>query len=111
MGNEHPTILPTENDERIYQHGQEVTSMTVREENTKLAYTFMVSEDFAFYQEKVLGSFLLLGVRNEKTGSIHPAHSPYFSIDEDVLPTGAIIHAAFAYSYLLNSTRIPISYS
>ena len=85
--------------------------MTVREENTKLAYTFMVSEDFAFYQEKVLGSFLLLGVRNEKTGSIHPAHSPYFSIDEDVLPTRAAIHAAFAYSYLLNSTRSPISYS
>ncbi|GFY88342.1 IAA-leucine resistant (ILR)-like 2 [Actinidia rufa] len=111
VGNEHPTIPPTVNDERIYRHVQEVTRMIVGEENTKLAPTFMGSEDFAFYQEKVPGSFLLLGVRNEETGSIHPAHSPYFSIDEDVLPTGAAIHAAFAYSYLLNLTRSPTSYS
>lgn len=60
----------------------------------------MGSEDFAFYLEQVPGSFLLLGVRNDKIGAIYPPHSPYFTIDEDVLPIGAAIHATFAHSYL-----------
>jgi len=55
--------------------------------------------------EKVPGTFILLGTRNEKSGSIYPAHSPYFFIDEDVLPIGAAIHAAFALSYHSYSTN------
>lgn len=76
--------------------------MVVGEDNTILAPTFMGSEDFAVYLERVRGSFLLLGVGNEKLGSVYPPHSPYYTIDEDVLPLGASIHAIFAFSYLLN---------
>lgn len=103
--NEHPTIPPTTNDERIYQLARQVSSKIVGEENTELAPLFTGSEDFAFYLEKVPGTFLLLGTRNEKSGSIHPAHSPYFFVDEDVLPIGAAIHAAFALSYHSYSTN------
>ncbi|KAJ9172092.1 hypothetical protein P3X46_015375 [Hevea brasiliensis] len=103
-GNENPTIPPTINDAKIYEHARRVSIEQVGEENTQLAPTFMGSEDFAFYQEKVPGSFWLLGIRNEKLGCIHPPHSPYFTVDEDVFPIGAAIHAAFAYSYLSNST-------
>ncbi|XP_052188001.1 IAA-amino acid hydrolase ILR1-like 1 [Diospyros lotus] len=108
-GREHPSIPPTVNDEIVSQHVKEISSMIVGEENTKLAPSFMGSEDFAFYLEKVPGSFLFLGIGNEKTGSIHPVHSPYFTIDEDALPTGAAIHAAFAYSYLQKLSRRAIS--
>ncbi|KAA8533089.1 hypothetical protein F0562_033378 [Nyssa sinensis] len=107
---ENPTIPPTLNDERIYEHVRWITSEIVGKENTKLAPNFMGSEDFAFFLEKVAGSFLLLGTKNEKIGAFYPAHSPYFAIDEDVLPIGAAIHAAFAYSYLSNSTRKAIDY-
>ncbi|CAL5421410.1 unnamed protein product [Camellia sinensis] len=110
-GDEHPTIPPTVNDERIYEHVQRVSSMIVGEEGVRLSPCSMGSEDFAFYQEKVPGSFLSIGTRNEKTGAVYPAHSPYFSIDEDALPTGAAIHASFAYSYLLNLTRKPSTHS
>lgn len=79
--------------------------MIVGEENVKLAPSFMGSEDFAVFLEKVPGSFLFLGTRNEKAGAIYPPHNPYFTIDEDVLPIGAAIHASFAYSCLLNSTN------
>ncbi|KAF2302464.1 hypothetical protein GH714_036441 [Hevea brasiliensis] len=103
-GTENPTIPPTINDAKIYEHARRVSIEQVGEENTQLAPTFMGSEDFAFYQEKVPGSFWLLGIRNEKLGCIHPPHSPYFTVDEDVFPIGAAIHAAFAYSYLSNST-------
>ncbi|GMP58087.1 hypothetical protein CsSME_00021888 [Camellia sinensis var. sinensis] len=110
-GREHPTIPPTVNDEGVHEHVKQILTTIVGEENTKMAPSFMGSEDFAFYQEKVPGLFLFLGIGNERTGSIYPVHSPLFTIDEDVLPTGASIHAAFAYSYLLNLTRKPISLS
>ena len=105
VGNEHPTIPPTANDERIYELVRQVSGEIVGEKNTKVAPAFTGSEDFAFYLEKVPGSFLLVGIRNEKTGSIHHPHSPYFFVDEDVLPIGAALHAAFALSYHSYSTR------
>ncbi|KAF3975739.1 hypothetical protein CMV_001030 [Castanea mollissima] len=104
-GKEHPTIPPTINDEKIYEHARLVSSEIVGEENTKLAPSFMGSEDFAFYLDKVPGSFLFLGIENEKIGAAYPPHSPYFFIDENVLPIGAAMHAAFAHSYLLDLTR------
>ncbi|KAL8111898.1 IAA-amino acid hydrolase ILR1-like 6 [Apium graveolens] len=104
-GKEHPTIPPTINDERLYQHARHVSSMIVGDQNTEISPRFLGSEDFAFYQERVPGTFLLLGIRNEKFGSIHPAHNPYYTVDEDVLSVGAAIHAAFAYTYLVNSTN------
>lgn len=101
-GEEHPTLPPTINEEKIYEHVKQVSWMVVGEENTILAPAFMGSEDFAVYLEKIGGSFWLLGVANEKLGSVYPPHSPYYTIDEDVLPIGASIHALFAISYLLN---------
>ncbi|KAG2702141.1 hypothetical protein I3760_06G076500 [Carya illinoinensis] len=100
LGKEHPTLPPTINDQKIYENVGSVASEIVGEENTILAPNFMGSEDFSFYLEKVPGSFLFLGIRNEKIGAVHPPHSPYYFIDEDVLPIGAAIHAAFAHSYL-----------
>ncbi|KAJ6356137.1 hypothetical protein OIU78_004279 [Salix suchowensis] len=105
-GTEHPTIPPTVNDARIYEHVRRVSIDILGEGNVELAPSFMGSEDFAFYLENVPGSFLFLGIRNERIGSIYQPHSPYFTIDEDVFPIGASIYAAFAHSYLSNSTRI-----
>ena len=105
LGNEHPTIPPTINDEKVYERVRHISSEIVGEENTKLAPSFMGSEDFAFYLEKVPGSFLFLGTANEKIGAVHPPHSPYYFIDEDLFPIGAAIHATFAHSYLSELTR------
>ncbi|KAM6565429.1 hypothetical protein CsatA_024557 [Cannabis sativa] len=98
------SIPPTVNDKTIYEHVKRISSEIVGEDNTILSQTFMGSEDFAFYLEKVAGSFLLLGIKNDKIGAIYLPHSPYFIVDEDVLPIGASIHAAFAISYLSDST-------
>ncbi|XP_044491759.1 IAA-amino acid hydrolase ILR1-like 4 isoform X2 [Mangifera indica] len=101
-GREHPTIPPTVNDERIYEHVKRVSVELLGEEKVEVAPCFTGSEDFAFYLNEVPGSFLFLGTRNEKAGAIYPPHSPYFFVDEDVFPIGAAIHAAFAHSYLSN---------
>ncbi|KDP21295.1 hypothetical protein JCGZ_21766 [Jatropha curcas] len=104
-GNGNPTIPPTVNDVKIYEHVRRVSIDVVGEQNTQVAPAFMGSEDFAFYQEKVPGSFLFLGIRNEKLGCVHPPHSPYFTVDEDVFPIGAAVHAEFALSYLSDSLK------
>lgn len=102
-GMEQPTIPPTINEERIYEHIRQISSLIVGEDNTKTSPLCMGSEDFAFYLEKVPGSFLFLGMKNEKKGVVHLPHSPHYVLDEDVLPIGAAIHAAFAFSYLSHS--------
>lgn len=99
------SVPPTINNERIYEHVRRISSEIVGDENTRLSHTYMGSEDFAFYLDKVPGSFLMLGMRNEKIGAIYSPHSPHFLVDEDVLPIGAAIHAGFAVSYLSDSAR------
>ncbi|KAJ6351644.1 hypothetical protein OIU78_007533 [Salix suchowensis] len=97
---EHPSVPPTVNDATIYEHARRVSIGILGEGNHELSPIVMGSEDFAFYLDKVPGSFLFLGMRNEKAGSVYQPHSPYFTIDEDVFPIGASIYAAFAHSYL-----------
>ncbi|KAL5723549.1 IAA-amino acid hydrolase ILR1-like 1 [Ranunculus cassubicifolius] len=101
----HPTIPPTVNDQRVYEHVRHVSSHIVGEKNVEIAPPCMGSEDFAFYLDHVPGSFIFVGTKSEKAQSFHPAHSPYYAIDEDVLPIGAAVHASFAHSYIekLNS--------
>ncbi|KAM0858480.1 hypothetical protein ACQ4PT_047799 [Festuca glaucescens] len=53
----------------------------------------MGAEDFSFYSEVIPAGFYYFGVRNETLSSVHTKHTPYFMIDEDVLPTGAAVHA------------------
>ncbi|KAH0674419.1 hypothetical protein KY284_025506 [Solanum tuberosum] len=52
-GRENPTLPPTINNEKIYEHARKVSKMIVGEENYKLASSFMGSEDFAMFLEKV----------------------------------------------------------
>ncbi|XP_071688643.1 IAA-amino acid hydrolase ILR1-like 4 [Rutidosis leptorrhynchoides] len=105
-GIEHPTVSPTINDKRIYEHVVKVSNMIVGKHYIKLTPPFMGSEDFAFYLEKIPGTFAFLGMRNEKAGIIHSPHSPYYTVDEDVLPTGSALHAAFAFTYLLSTSNV-----
>ncbi|KAJ6769366.1 PEPTIDASE M20 FAMILY MEMBER [Salix koriyanagi] len=78
---EHPSVPPTVNDATIYEHARRVSIGILGEGNHELSPIVMGSEDFAFYLDKVPGSFLFLGMRNEKAGSVYQPHSPYFTID------------------------------
>jgi amidohydrolase len=53
-------------------------------------------EDFAYYLKRVKGAYFRLGIRNEEKGIVHPLHSAYFDIDEDVLPIGTAFMTALA---------------
>lgn len=45
-------------------------------------------------------SFLFLGIRNEKLGSVHGLHNSRFKLDQAALKTGAALHAALASEFL-----------
>jgi amidohydrolase len=60
----------------------------IGDENVKSLKPSMGAEDFAYYLQKVPGSFFRLGIGNETKGIAHPYHSSLFDIDEEVLPFG-----------------------
>ncbi len=77
----------------------------IGKENVEFILPSMGGEDFAYYLQKVPGSFFRLGCRNEQKGIIHPLHSSRFSIDEDVLPFGVEMFVRIIDQYLeLNLT-------
>ncbi|CAK9158258.1 unnamed protein product [Ilex paraguariensis] len=95
-----PPYPATVNDESLHQHVEEVGRILLGPENVKIANKVMAGEDFAFYQELIPGVMFGIGIGNEKVGSVHSPHSPYFFLDEDVLPIGAVVFAALAERYL-----------
>ncbi len=60
----------------------------------------MGGEDFALYLERVPGTFFLLGTGDEKKGTDHPHHNPFFNVDDDALPIGVELFANIVYEFL-----------
>ncbi|XP_022722722.1 IAA-amino acid hydrolase ILR1-like 3 isoform X1 [Durio zibethinus] len=97
---DYPSYPAVVNDDNLHQHVHKVGGLLLGPENVKRGNKVMAGEDFAFYQEVIPGYMLSIGIRNEEVGSIHSPHSPYFCIDENVLPIGAALHTALAEIYL-----------
>ncbi|VAI79366.1 unnamed protein product [Triticum turgidum subsp. durum] len=91
---------PTVNHPRMYAHVKATARALLGEGGYRDVPPMMGAEDFSFYSQAVPAGFYYVGVRNETLGSVHTGHSLYFMIDEDVLPTGAAVHAAVAERYL-----------
>ncbi|KAK9059624.1 hypothetical protein SSX86_020328 [Deinandra increscens subsp. villosa] len=98
---EYPPYPATINDETLNSHVERVGSMLLGPHGVKVAEKVMAGEDFAFYQQVIPGVMFGIGIRNEVVGSIRSPHSPYFFLDEDVLPIGAALHASIAELYLI----------
>ncbi|MGA8532825.1 MAG: M20 family metallopeptidase [Candidatus Tumulicola sp.] len=56
----------------------------------------MGGEDFAYFAQRVPGLQIRLGIRDERSGAVHPGHSAEFRIDENALPIGVETLVAFA---------------
>ncbi len=53
-------------------------------------------EDFSEYLRFVPGVFCFVGTRNPEVGAVHPQHSCYYTVDEDVLAKGSMVAAQWA---------------
>ena len=67
----------------------------------EMASTFMGAEDFSYMLDRVPGAMVFLGCGVPGGG---PLHSDRMRIDEDVLPTGAALHAAVALQMLSDAS-------
>lgn len=72
-------------------------------DNVFKADRLMGAEDFAYYLEKVPGTFYRLGIRNQKQGITADIHNDHFTIDEEALKTGIAMQAYLAVKALGNS--------
>ncbi|CAJ2641853.1 unnamed protein product [Trifolium pratense] len=94
---QYPSVI---NDKDLHLHVERVGRLLLGPDNVHEAKRVMAGEDFAFYQEVIPGMYYSIGIRNEKIGSIHTPHSPFFFLDEEVLSIGAALHTAVAELYL-----------
>ncbi|GAB4850396.1 IAA-amino acid hydrolase ILR1-like 4 [Ancistrocladus abbreviatus] len=98
---EKPMSPPTINNEGLHNHFIEVAVDMLGPYNVKDMAPMMGSEDFAYYQELIPGYFFFVGLKNETLGQSAAEHNPKFTVNEDVLPYGAALHASLAVRYLL----------
>ena len=63
-------------------------------------HLLMGSEDFAFYQEVMPGYVFIVGMEDVSVEGLRSWHSPYFKVNEYVLPYGAALHVSLATGYL-----------
>ncbi|MDO9628578.1 MAG: M20 family metallopeptidase [Acholeplasmataceae bacterium] len=87
---------PVVNDEKLFH----MLEGSMEKAEYKILKPMMFAEDFAFYQQKVPGMFVMLGTKNDSLGFIHPLHSCYFNFDEIVLEKGVELYIRI--SKLLN---------
>ncbi|MGM0446445.1 MAG: M20 metallopeptidase family protein [Bacillota bacterium] len=74
----------------------EITKLMKKVVSDKLGQEFvyeisepsMGGDDFAYFTQKIPGTHMRLGTRNEKKGITNPLHSPYFNLDEGILKQG-----------------------
>lgn len=100
---EKPLFPPTVNDENLHELFTSVAGSMLGSSKVVDMKPLMGGEDFAFYQEAIPGYFFMLGMQNETQPEMKFVHSPFFEVNEDVLPYGAALHASLATTYLLNA--------
>jgi amidohydrolase len=65
----------------------------------------MGGEDFAFYLQKVKGSFFFTGARNPEWDEAYPHHHPKFDLDERALLIAAKVLGTATLQYMKNGVR------
>ena len=74
---------------------EEVAREVVGAHNVETLAPMMGGEDFAYYLQKVPGTFFFVGGRNEALKAVYPHHHPRFDVDErSMLITGRIFIGA-----------------
>jgi IAA-amino acid hydrolase len=93
---------PTVNDPVAWAFARRVSAAVLGEAAVSdLGAPVMAAEDFSFLAARVPhAAMLFLGAHNDSAGATHALHSPRFTLDESVLPLGAVLHASLALFFL-----------
>ncbi|KAL4560022.1 hypothetical protein LXL04_032170 [Taraxacum kok-saghyz] len=103
---EKPFYPATINDDNLHIFFQEIAGSVLGVDNVKEMLPLTGAEDFSFYQEIIPGYFYFIGMDDGKKGKPASLHSPFFQLNEDVLPYGAAMQATLAATYLGQSQHL-----
>ncbi len=88
---------PGYNDPALTQKAKQVLSKTLGEKKVHMREApVMLAEDFAYYQKKVPGVYVHLGVRPLQKKSVPGIHTPFFVPCESAILTGIAVHVSLA---------------
>jgi amidohydrolase len=92
----------TRNDPALTERMAATLRRVAGESNVRLASLTGTAEDFSFFQQKVPGMFIFLGVtpRDQDHTKAPQNHSPLFFADESALPVGVRVMTNLALDYL-----------
>jgi amidohydrolase len=92
----------TRNDPALTERMAGTLRRVAGESNVRLASLTGTAEDFSFFQQKVPGMFIFLGVtpRDQDYTKAPQNHSPLFFADESALPVGVRVMTNLALDYL-----------
>jgi amidohydrolase len=62
-------------------------------------------EDFAYFQKRIPGALLFLGVSNPEKGTIGMPHAPFYQTDDTAIAVGARAMAHVLFDHLAQSRR------
>lgn len=88
------------NDDRETKRFAEVAQTISDPENVEEIKPVMGGEDFAYYLQRVPGTFFFTGAGNEEKGIVYPHHHPKFDFDEDAMLIAAKHLGAVALAFL-----------
>lgn len=92
------------NNDQMVDFQKDICSKIIGEDHLRfLTRARMITEDFAYYLQKVPGAMLFLGTGNKFKDTELPLHNSSFDIDEDALAVGVAIQTALAWEYLKNN--------
>ena len=100
------SVPPLKNDDQLLAEATEYIKDVVGKESVVIfEYGGMGSEDFASYAYEVPSLYILLGagVKQENPLYGEPMHNEKVFFNEEILPTGAAIHAYTAINWLKNN--------
>jgi amidohydrolase len=96
-----PYYPPVLNDDKMTSLVENVVADFLGKDKVdKMEKAFMIGEDFSYFQKSVPGVFFGVGTYNEAKGITKGLHSPYFNIDEDILPLAASLFSMLALKFL-----------
>ncbi|XP_059633054.1 IAA-amino acid hydrolase ILR1-like 4 [Cornus florida] len=98
-----PFYPVTVNDKVLHEHFRNVAVDMLGADKIIETQPVMGAEDFSFFAEVIPGYFYFVGMHNESQGQLPGSHTPYFIVNEDLLPYGAAFQASLAATYLLEN--------
>lgn len=99
-------VLPaTINDKAFTEEAAAVARKVLGEDRVIDIPPSMGAEDMSFYLQKVPGTFMFYGTKNEAKGIDRPQHHPEYDVDDGILPDGSALLATLAWDFLVKKSK------